>query len=84
MICHEKSPIKLNEAQLANGQFFNFPCYDDLYLIMDNCGADLMEPMFETYRSRLLSGTQKPHGYVKIREAVDPYNAHKDTKVQHY
>jgi len=60
MLCHERSPVKLDEAQLYTGGFWEYPCYDDVERVFDNCGGDLFEPMFEAYRTRLISGTSKP------------------------
>ena len=60
MLCNDRSPVKLDEANLYNKGFWNYPCYDEIEGIMDYCGADLFEPLFELYRTRLLSGTVKP------------------------
>ena len=51
---------------------------------MDSCGADLFEPMFETYKVRLMSGNMKPQGYSRLQQFADPYNSFKDRKVLHY
>ena len=56
MLCNDRSHIKLDEANLYNKGFNNYPCYDEVEAILDDCGADLFEPLFELYRSRLLSG----------------------------
>ena len=66
MLCNDRSPVKLDEANLFNKGFHNYPCYDEIEQIMDSCGADLFEPLFELYRTRLLSGTIKPHGYSRL------------------
>ena len=66
MLCNDRSPVKLDEANLYNKGFWEYPCYDEIEQIMDNCGADLFEPLFELYRSRLLSGHIKPQGYTRL------------------
>ena len=30
MICNERSPIKLDEANLYNKGFWEYPCYDEI------------------------------------------------------
>lgn len=60
MLCNDRSPIKLDEANLYNKGFFEYPCFEEIEGIMDYCGADLFEPLFELYRTRLLSGHIKP------------------------
>ena len=51
---------------------------------MDDCGADLFEPLFELYRSRLLSGTIKPQGYSRIQSHMDACGTTSDRKTLHY
>ena len=84
MLCNDRSPIKLDEANLYNKGFFNYPCYDEIEGIMDHCGADLYEPLFELYRSRLLSGQQKPQGVNRLQTHMDAYGTTADRKVLHY
>ena len=84
MLCNDRSPIKLDEANLYNKGFWNYPCYDEIEQIMDNCGADLFEPLFELYRTRLLSGTIKPQGYSRLQQQIDAYGTTSDRKVLHY
>ena len=84
MLCNDRSPIKLDEANLYNKGFWNYPCYDEIEQIMDNCGADLFEPLFELYRTRLLSGTIKPQGYSRLQSQIDAYGTTSDRKVLHY
>jgi len=84
MICNERSPIKIDEAQLYNKGFFEYPCYDQFEGILDHCGEDLFEPMFEMYKVRLMSGTQKPQSYTRLQTMPDGYGSFKDRKVLHY
>ena len=84
MMCNERSPVKIDEAHLHNNGFHSYPCYDQFDGVFDNCGADLFEPMFETYKVRLMSGTMKPQGYSRMQTFMDPYNGTKDKKVLHY
>ena len=84
MMCNERSPIKIDEAQLYNKGFFEYPCYDQFEGILDYCGEDLFEPMFEMYKVRLMSGTQKTQGYTRLQQHPDGYGAFKDRKVLHY
>jgi hypothetical protein len=66
MMCNEKSPVKIDEANLYNKGFWEYPCYDEVTHLLDICGADLFEPMFETYKVRLMSGTLKPQNYSRL------------------
>jgi hypothetical protein len=84
MMCNERSPIKIDEAHLHNKGFFDYPCYDQFDQIMDYCGGDLFEPMFEMYKVRLMSGTQKTQGYNRMQLLPDAYGSFKDRKVLHY
>ena len=84
MLCNDRSPVKLDEANLYNKGFWNYPCYDEIEAIMDHCGADVFEPLFELYRSRLLSGTIKPQGYTRIQQHMNAYGTTSDRKVLHY
>lgn len=56
MTCNERSAVKLDELNLFNKSFWDYPCYDEVEHMLDNCGGDLFEPLFEIYRTRLLSG----------------------------
>ena len=84
MMCNEKSPVKIDECHIANGGFWDYPCYDQFEHIMDVCGSDLFEPMFEMYKVRLMSGTMKSQGYSRLQQFPDAYGAFKDRKVLHY
>jgi len=84
MLCNERSPIKIDEANLFNDGFWDYPCYDEVESMLDSCGSDLFEPLFETYRVRLMSGKHKPQGYQRINTFVDAYGTFSDRKVLHY
>ena len=84
MLCNERSPVKIDECHLQNGGFHDYPCYDEFDGIMENCGSDLFEPMFEMYKVRLMSGHLKPQGHVRLQTFMDGYNGVKDRKVLHY
>ena len=84
MLCNDRSAVKLDEANLYNKGFWEYPCYDEIEGIMDHCGADLFEPLFELYRSRLLSGHIKPQGYTRLQQHMDAYGTTSDRKVLHY
>lgn len=84
MQCNEKSPVKLDEANLYNKGFWEYPCYDEVEHILDICGGDLFEPMFETYKVRLMTGTLKPQSYSRLQTAPDPYGTTSDRKVLHF
>lgn len=83
-MCNERSPIKIDEAHLYNKGFFDYPCYDSFEGILDHCGSDLFEPLFEMYKVRLMSGTQKTQGYTRLQTLPDGYGSFKDRKVLHY
>ena len=84
MLCNERSPVKVDEANLYNNGFWDYPCYDEVEQTLDSCGTDLYEPMFEIYRVRLMSGKLKPQGYARINTFVDGYGTFSDRKVLHY
>mmetsp|Transcript_20894 Transcript_20894/g.25660 ORF Transcript_20894/g.25660 Transcript_20894/m.25660 type:complete len:245 (-) Transcript_20894:113-847(-) len=84
ILCNDRSAVKLDEANLYNKGFWEYPCYDEIENIMDHCGADLFEPLFELYRTRLLSGTIKPQGYTRLQQQMDAYGTTSDRKVLHY
>jgi hypothetical protein len=84
MICNERSPVKIDEANLYNRGFFDYPCFGPFEDILDHCGSDLFEPLFEMYKVRLMSSTQKTQGYTRLHTMVDGYGSFKDRKVLHY
>ena len=84
MMCNERSPIKIDEAHIQNGGFWDYPCYDQFEGTFDHCGEDLFEPMFETYKIRLMQGTQKAQSYARLQQMPDAYGTFKDRKVLHY
>lgn len=84
MMCNERSPVKIDEANLHNHGFWEYPCYDEVEHLLDICGGDLFEPLFETYKVRLMSGTLKPQGYSRLHNQIDPYNAHSEAKTLHF
>lgn len=83
-MCNERSPVKIDEAHTVNNGFFDYPCFDQFESILDICGSDLFEPMFEMYKVRLMSGTLKPQRYERLQQFPDAYGAFKDRKVLHY
>lgn len=84
MLCNERSPVKVDEANLYNKGFWNYPCYDEVEGMLDHCGADLFEPLFELYRVRLMNGSMKPQSYARLNTFVDGYGTLADRKVLHF
>ena len=84
MQCNEKSPVKIDEANLYNKGFWDYPCYDEVEHLLDICGADLFEPMFETYKVRLMSGTLKPPSYSRLQTQIEPYGSNLDRRSLYY
>ena len=84
MLCNERSPVKLDECNLFNQGFWEYPCYDEVENMLEACGPDLFEPMFESYRVRLMSGTLKPPSYTRLQTHVDAYGTTSDRKVMHF
>jgi hypothetical protein len=84
MMCNERSAVKVDEVNLYNKSFFDYQCYSEVEGMFDNCGSDLFEPLWETYRVRLMSGNLKPQGYARTRLFHDPYGVTSDRKVLHY
>ena len=84
MMCNERSPVKIDEAHLSNGGFHDYPCFDQFEGVLDHCGSDLFEPLFEMYKVRLMSGNMKPQGFNRLQQMPDGYGSFKDRKVLHY
>ena len=84
MLCNERSPVKIDEANLYNKGFWEYPCYDEVERLFDICGADLFEPMFEVYKVRLMSGTLKPQHFGNLQTQVEPYGTVANKKTLHY
>ena len=84
MTCQERSPVKLDEANLYTKGLWEFPCYEEVEGMLEYCGQDLFEPLFELYRSRLLSGHMKAPGYTRLQMHVDAYGTAEDRKVMHF
>jgi hypothetical protein len=66
MQCNERSSVKIDEVNLYNKSFFEYPCYNEFEHLLDNCGPDLFEPMFEAYKVRVMSGHMKPPSYARL------------------
>ena len=84
MLCNERSPVKVDEANLFNKGFWEYPCYDEVEAMLHHCGADLFEPLFELYRVRLMSGTLKPQSYNRLQTHISATGTTSDRKVLHY
>ena len=84
MLCNERSPVKIDEANLFNNGFWDYPCFAEVDEMLDACGAELFEPMFEAYRVRMMSGKLKPQGYQRIHTFVDGYGTFSDRKSLHF
>jgi hypothetical protein len=84
MMCNERSPVKVDEVNLYNQSFFDYPCYDEVEHLLDNCGSDLFEPLFEIYKVRLMSGYQKPPSYSRLQTGIEPYGSVSDRKTLHF
>lgn len=84
MMCNERSPVKIDEANLYNHGFWNYPCYDEVEHMMEICGSDLFEPLFEIYRVRIMSGTLKPQSFTRLQTQLDPYGSLTNRKVLHF
>jgi hypothetical protein len=84
MMCNERSPVKLDEANLYNKGFWEYPCYDEVERLLEICGADLFEPLFEVYKVRIMSGTAKPQNTSRLQTQVDAYGTLSDRKSLYY
>lgn len=84
MLCNERSPVKIDEANLYNKGFWEYPCYDEVEHLWDTCGSDLFEPLFEIYKTRIMSGNMKAPTYSRMQTQVDGYGTTRDRKVLHY
>lgn len=83
-MCNERSPVKLDEANLYNKGFWEYPCFDETEHLLENCGADLFEPLFEIYKVRLMSGYLKPPQYSRLQMQISPYGTFSDAKTLHF
>ena len=84
MLCNERSPVKVDEANLYNHGFWKYPCYEEVDQMIDVCGPDLFEPLFEIYKVRLMSGTLKSWNYSKNNTQIDPYGTLSDRKTLYF
>lgn len=84
MMCNERSPVKLDEANLYNKGFWDYPCYDEVEKLLDICGGDLFEPLFEVYKVRIMSGNSKPQNASRLQTQVDAYGTLSDRKSLYY
>ena len=84
MMCNERSPVKLDEANLYNKGFWEYPCYDEVEKLLDICGGDLFEPLFEVYKVRIMSGNAKPQNTSRLQTQVDAYATLSDRKSLYY
>ena len=84
MRCNEKSPVALEEAELFNGGFEDYPCFHDVSELFTSCGPDLFEMMYELYRQRIMGSTDKAPSYSRMHLFKDPMNTVSDRKVLHY
>ena len=63
-----------NEAALA----------DEVEKLLDICGGDLFEPLFEVYKVRIMSGNAKPQNTSRLQTQVDAYGTLSDRKSLYY
>lgn len=84
MMCNERSPVKLDEANLYNKGFWEYPCFDEVEHLFETCGADLFEPLFEVYKVRLMSGNTKPQSYARLQTQIEPYGSVSNRKSLHF
>ena len=84
MMCNERSPVKLDEANLYNKGFWEYPCYDEVERLLEICGGDLFEPLFEVYKVRIMSGNTKPQNVSRLQTQVDAYGTLSDRKSLYY
>ena len=84
MLCNERSPVKVDEANLYNKGMWEYPCFDEVEGLLENCGPDLFEPLFEMYKVRLMGGTVKPPNYNRLQTHMDAYGTTSDRKVLHF
>jgi hypothetical protein len=84
MRCNEHSPVALEEAHIFNGGFHNYPCFEDVSALFENCGPDLFEQMYEMYRQRIQGMPDKAPSYARLQLFKDPMNTVSDRKMKHY
>ena len=84
MLCNERSPVKVDEANLYNKGFWEYPCYDEVERLLEICGGDLFEPLFEVYKVRIMSGNTKPQNVSRLQTQVDAYGTLSDRKSLYY
>ena len=84
MKCNEKSEFTLDEAQMYNGGFWKYPCFEEVDRLFEHCGADLFEIMYETYRMRIHGNRDKAPQFNRIQMDEDPIAQFADKKVLKY
>ena len=78
------SDMSIDEANIANTGWFDYPCFDEFSNMFSMCGADLYEMLTELYRQRLFGSTEKAPNYSKIMNTNDQFNMYNDRKTLHY
>ena len=84
MRCNTMSSVSIDEANLANGGFWEYPCFAEFENMFNMCGAELYEMLFELYRQKIMGAHEKPPNHSKIFLPNDNLNMYNDRKTLHY
>lgn len=74
MRCNEKSTVKLTEANLVNGSFNNYKCFEELNELYDWCIIYHLNVLFEMYYYRVYNNYFKPISQHRIYRGKDHFN----------
>jgi hypothetical protein len=71
MRCNEKSPVKISEATLFNGTFYDYKCYEELEELFEVCITYHFKLLFEMYYYRVFNNYFKPVSHQRMSRARD-------------
>lgn len=74
MRCNEKSTVKLTEANLMNGTYNDYKCYEELNELYDWCIMFHMKVLFEMYHYRVYNNYFKPISHHRIGRGKDIFH----------
>ncbi len=73
MRCNEKSPVKLTEANLLNGTFYDYKCFEELEELFEVCITYHFKVLIEMYYFRVYNNYFKPISHTRISRPKDNF-----------
>ena len=83
LLCNDRSPIKLDEVNLFNNGFYDYPCFNELEKVMDTCGGDMFEKFYEMFKYRF-HHPEKPMNWSRPALFPDIYGTVRDRRDLYY